>query len=203
MGGSLVHTTLGQQIETIYTFVTPWRNTPWNEKERLEKDLREFQLSHPNIEYVRILVVGEIGAGKSSFINSINSAFQKRITTEALANATSSTSFTRTYRTYTIKSGESILPFVFNDVMGLESEESRGAHPEDIVKALQGFLKEGHKFNPASCVSVDDEGYKSNPTPQERTYCLVYVMAADKVSLMSSEVIKKMEYVRKKASEMG
>lgn len=51
------------------------------------------------------------------------------------------------YKTYTIKSGQSILPFVFNDIMGLESEESHGAQPEDIVKALQGFLKEGHKVS--------------------------------------------------------
>lgn len=66
------------------------------EKERLEKDLREFRLSHPNVQYVRILLTGDVGVGKSSFINSINSTFQKRITTEALANTSASESFTKT-----------------------------------------------------------------------------------------------------------
>nr|XP_055038666.1 interferon-induced protein 44-like [Misgurnus anguillicaudatus] len=183
-------------------FEKPWRSTPWGEKESLEKNLREFPLSHPNVNYVRILLTGDVGAGKSSFINSINSAFQKRITTEALANSTSSKSFTKSYKTYYIKSGESILPFVFNDIMGLESIELEGAHPEDIVKALQGFLKEGYKFNPVSSVSVGDDGYRSDPTAQEQTYCLVYIIAADKVSMMYPEVIQKMQYIRAKASEL-
>ncbi|KAI7810493.1 putative interferon-induced protein 44-like [Triplophysa rosa] len=183
------------------------------EKDYLEKNLRDFRLNHPNVEYVRILLIGDVGAGKSSFINSINSAFQKRITTEALANSTSSDSFTKTYRTYYIRSGESILPFVFNDVMGLESQESKGAHPEDIVKALQGFMKHMtyisvflsfiSQFNPASAVSVDGEGYQSDPTLQEQSYCLVYVMAADKVPFMNTDVIRKMQNVRTKASELA
>jgi len=48
------------------------------------------------------------------------------------------------YRTYYIRNGQSLLPFVFNDIMGLESGESNGAHQEDIAKALEGLLKEGH-----------------------------------------------------------
>lgn len=130
--------------------------------------------------------------------------------------------------------------------MGLESDKSKGVHPEDIVKALQGFLKEGHKvrknvslqedimnlrnrfewfcytlsllawlgeyklftclwiqFNPVSPVSVGDEGYKSDPSLQEQTFCLVYIMAADKVSIMNSDVIKKMQSIREKATELG
>lgn len=184
-------------------FDKPWRKTPWGENESLEKKLREFPLNNEKIKYVRILLTGDTGVGKSSFINSINNAFQKRITTVALANSTSSKSFTKSYQTYDIKSGESILPFVFNDIMGLESGTSEGAQPEDIVKALHGFLKEGYKFNPVSSASVGDFGYRSDPTSQEQTYCLVYIMAADKVSMMNPGVIKKLQYIREKASELN
>ncbi len=48
------------------------------------------------------------------------------------------------YRTYSIRNGQSVLPFVFNDIMGLESGESAGADPEDIAKDLEGLLKEGY-----------------------------------------------------------
>lgn len=59
-----------------------------------------FQMSNPNIKHVRILLAGEVGAGKSSFINSLNSAFQGRITGDALVDATTGTTFTKTVRTY-------------------------------------------------------------------------------------------------------
>lgn len=65
-------------------------------REDLRKDLRGFQLSNPNIKHVRILLAGAVGAGKSSFINSINSAFQGRVTGDALADTTSGTTFTKT-----------------------------------------------------------------------------------------------------------
>ncbi len=59
------------------------------------------------------------------------------------------------YRTYSIRNGQSVLPFVFNDIMGLESGKSQlqshsesgdsaGAHQEDIAKAFEGLLKEGY-----------------------------------------------------------
>ncbi|KAL1254790.1 hypothetical protein QQF64_017019 [Cirrhinus molitorella] len=84
--------------------------------------------------------------------------------------------------------------------MGLESGESQGADPEDIARSLEGLLKEGHKFNPV--MSAKNEDCRSNPSSEDLTYCLVYVIAADKVSMMNDEVFKKMRYIRKKASEL-
>uniref|UniRef100_A0A673NEF1 G domain-containing protein n=1 Tax=Sinocyclocheilus rhinocerous TaxID=307959 RepID=A0A673NEF1_9TELE len=158
-------------------FDKPWRETPWDKKELLDKNLRELKLSDSNVKYIRILLVGEIGAGKSSFINSVNSAFLGRITTEALADSGSGESFTKAV----------ILPFVFNDIMGLELEDSHGAHPEDI-------------FNPSA--SDKNSDCKSETSPEDLTYCLVYVIAADKVSLMNHEVFKKMKDIRQKASSL-
>lgn len=40
---------------------------------------------------------------------------------------------------------DSPLPFVFNDIMGLERDEGEGVHTLDITTAIQGFLEEGHK----------------------------------------------------------
>ncbi|KAK2883406.1 hypothetical protein Q8A67_017043 [Cirrhinus molitorella] len=104
------------------------------------------------------------------------------------------------YRTYYIRDGQSVLPFVFNDIMGLESGESQGADPEDIVKSLKGLLKEGHNFNPV--MSAKNEDCRSNPSTEDLTYCLVYVIAADTVSMMNDDVFKKMRYIRQKASEL-
>ncbi|XP_042610376.1 interferon-induced protein 44-like [Cyprinus carpio] len=98
MGGS---ESTSQTKKSSAEFDKSWRETPWDNKELLEKNLRELKLSDSKVKYIRILLAGEVGAGKSSFINSVNSAFQRRITTEALADSVSGTSFTRTPRTFT------------------------------------------------------------------------------------------------------
>lgn len=134
--------------ETDFEYGKAWRDTPWGEKGHLEKTLKDFGLCDPNIKHARILVVGEIGAGKSSFINSVNSVFQGRITNEALVNKTTDTSrtFTKLYKTYYIRNGQSLMPFVLTDTMGIESENLHGIHQEDIVKAMEGCIKERYKL---------------------------------------------------------
>lgn len=49
------------------------------------------------------------------------------------------------YKTYHIKDQDGKeLPFVFNDIMGLEKDEG-GALPADICSALKGRIKDGYK----------------------------------------------------------
>ncbi|XP_053332621.1 interferon-induced protein 44-like [Clarias gariepinus] len=183
-------------------FDEPWRKMPWGNKHDLEETLRNFKLSNPDVKFVRILIVGEVGAGKSSFINSINDAFQGRITSGALVDATSGTSFTKVYKTHNIRGKDnSILPFVFNDIMGLEPADNHGAHVQDIVSALRGFLKEGYKFNPVNPVSEDDNNYKYNPRVSDQTFCLINIISANDVSRMDDKVVQKMKKIREEASK--
>ncbi|KAL1254768.1 hypothetical protein QQF64_016997 [Cirrhinus molitorella] len=84
--------------------------------------------------------------------------------------------------------------------MGLEPGESQGAHPKDIARSLEGLLKEGHQFNPAA--SAKNNNCRCNPSSEDLTYCLVYVTAADKVSMMDDDVFKKIRYIRQKASDL-
>ncbi|XP_053532203.1 interferon-induced protein 44-like [Ictalurus punctatus] len=175
---------------------------PWGCKRFLEEKLRNFELCSTDVKFVRILVVGEVGAGKSSFINAVNNAFQERITSGALVDGRSGTSCTKIYKTHHIKGKDgSRLPFVFNDVMGLESANGQGVHVKDIISALKGFLEEGYKFNPVTPTSQNDSNYNKNPKTSDKPFCLVNIIPANRVSLMYQKLIKKMKEIREVASE--
>lgn len=184
-------------------FETPWRTVTWGKakKDSLIEDIRKIQPCTTHLKCLRIIVVGPAGAGKSSFINSVNNAFQGRITSNALSDAIGSgISFTRKYSEFEMKTGNLKLSTFFNDVMGLEIGSEKGCHPDDIFKAIHGFMKNGHMFNPEKPISPEDPDYIKNPNLSDETYCMVYVLAADRIKLAKDEIFKKLRNIRKEVS---
>ncbi|KAA8577597.1 hypothetical protein FQN60_007331, partial [Etheostoma spectabile] len=167
--------------------------------------VKDYEPDHEDIKQIRILLYGPVGAGKSSFINSVSSVVRGRMTTPALASATTSDkSFTKKYVTHKIKKGrgqsKTYYPYVFNDVMGLEKGD--GVRAEDIKLALRGHVKEGYKFNPASALSEGDPGYNPCPSPEDKVHVLVCVLSANAAEFTDS-VLQKMADIRELASDMA
>ncbi|XP_046885637.1 interferon-induced protein 44-like isoform X2 [Hypomesus transpacificus] len=181
----------------------PWREAAWNNRDQMIEKLRTFPLNDPELGMIRILLHGPVGAGKSSFINSVKSAFAGRVVMSVLVDALSSFSFTNKYETHFIKEGEGRLPFVFNDVMGLETMESRGVHIDDIISALKGHIPEDYEFNPSVFLTNSKPEYIQDPKLSDKVHCLVSVVSADKMSMMSKDTKDKMRTVREKASLLG
>ncbi|XP_053471546.1 interferon-induced protein 44 [Ictalurus furcatus] len=188
-------------------FDKPWREVTWSgeEKSQILRKLKDFQPSTAQVRELKILLHGPVGAGKSSFINSVNTVLQGYNTTGALAASSAGKSFTVEFKYHRLKKDKpgSFYPFVFTDIMGLEPEDSNGVQTEDIVKILQGHVKGGYTFNPLKVIDKDDRNYISNPGLKDKVHCLVSVLPADKISLISDDVIKKMRAVREKARELG
>ncbi|KAM9472000.1 interferon-induced protein 44-like [Salvelinus alpinus] len=187
-------------------FEKEWRITPWGQKEVILQKLKDYVPGNPDIKSIRVLLHGPVGAGKSSLINFINSVFQGHITSIALADsAIAGESFTIKYQTHKIETGKHGIyyPIVFNDVMGLEESSGKGVHKDDIINALKGHVKEGHKFNPMSPLSEEDPGYIKIPSSEDRVHCLVSVMPADKMAFLRESVIQKMRDIRLAAAEKG
>ncbi|XP_063068470.1 interferon-induced protein 44-like [Engraulis encrasicolus] len=185
---------------------TEWREMDWSKdcRNRMERELRELRPSNPEVKHLRILLHGPVGAGKSSFINSIDTVFQGQVSTRALVGGMESDKCsTKKYQTYAFMNGDSgSLPFVVNDTMGLAKENLNGVQVNDIISALKGRMRNKYKFNPVSPLSEGDPFYNSNPSLNERVHCLVSVISMDTISCMDDDIITKMQAIREAASDL-
>ncbi|XP_054482884.1 interferon-induced protein 44-like isoform X2 [Anoplopoma fimbria] len=184
-------------------FSQPWRAVTASHQDNLDF-VESYKPLNRDVKNLRIMLHGPVGSGKSSFINSVESALQGRITRRALTDTISRGYCTKKYTAYKIHKGrDRFYSFIFNDIMGFEKMTNRGVNVEDVKLAMKGHVPDGYKFDPEVQFQDDDDDYNSCPTLDDRVHVLVCVVPADNVSLMSPEVVKKMREVREAASEMG
>ncbi|KAL7866145.1 hypothetical protein SRHO_G00113920 [Serrasalmus rhombeus] len=183
------------------TELNEWRDVQWNQSPLITA-LQNFKISNRKVRELRFLLVGPIGAGKSSIINTIKSIFAGHQFINCLA-ASDLMDFTITYQKHTIGT----LPFAFCDMMGIESDKSQGVHTDDIVSALKGHMPNNYKFNPSVPMCEDHKNQKSkyirNPSVNDQIHCLVNVIPAYGIMLLDNKVIQKMKTVRAEASKLG
>lgn len=183
------------------TFSKPWRPFP-EKNENILEFLNSYKPRNKEANHLRILFMGPAGAGKSSFINSIDSVLQGRVTGRGLTDAISGKTFTKKYKTFKFSKGsQGHYSFVCNDIMGME-QKNAGIHVDDIKLALKGHVTDGYEFIPQQQLNEGDLGYRSCPSLNDRVHVLVTVVPAGLVSLLSEEVVKKLREVRLAASEM-
>ncbi|CAM4656861.1 unnamed protein product [Leuciscus chuanchicus] len=184
----------------------PWRNVLWTaeRREELMESIRNHKPLMPSMSRVRILMIGPVGAGKSSFFNSINSVFMGRMTSKAMSGS-AGTSLTTQFRTYPVKDGREgkPLPFVLCDTMGLEEQSGAGLDIDDISIILQGHVPDRYKFNPMAPFQPDEQKASRPASLQEKIHCVVYVIDATKISLMSSKLEEKLAAIRRKVNSLG
>uniref|UniRef100_A0A3P9PUH0 G domain-containing protein n=1 Tax=Poecilia reticulata TaxID=8081 RepID=A0A3P9PUH0_POERE len=68
----------------------PWRELSWGQKQNDLQYVQQYKPEKDDIRYLRILLYGPVGAGKSSFINTVSNVLRGRMTIPALASATTS-----------------------------------------------------------------------------------------------------------------
>ncbi|XP_068575223.1 interferon-induced protein 44-like isoform X2 [Cebidichthys violaceus] len=166
--------------------------------------VKDYQPHNKEVKQLRVLLHGLTGAGKSSFINSVDSVLQDRITGRALTDSIGGKSFTTEHRTYKFNKGGpgTFYPFVFTDLMGLEKDNHGGVCVEDIKLAMKGHIKHGYEINPCSKISEDDQNYNKDPTLKDQVHVLVCVIDANTQNILDHESVIKMRDVRLAASHM-
>ncbi|XP_032399741.1 interferon-induced protein 44 isoform X1 [Etheostoma spectabile] len=186
-------------IFSFLNFSKPWRTINWGDK----SDLQYVNDNKPQTDgqQLRFLLHGPVGAGKSCFINSVQSVLQGRMCRLALEDNNSLSCFTKKYTTYKIqKDPHAFYPFVFNDIMGLAKD--KGVPVDDIKLALKGHVKEDYVFNPECKLSEKDSSYNKHPTANDKVHVLICVVPAD-TSGMSGEIQAMIRDIRMEASKLG
>ncbi|XP_041647626.1 interferon-induced protein 44-like [Cheilinus undulatus] len=194
------------QVEETTEMERPWRTVIWKSETKAElmDKIRTYELLNPSVASVRVLLIGPVGAGKSSFFNSISSVFKGRVTNQAMAGCLT-TSLTTQFRTYSLKDGRQgkPLPITLCDTMGLEENTGAGLNIGDIISILKGHLPDRYEFNPSVTLSWDTKGYCASPELKDKIHCVAYVVDACKVSIMPSKLEEKMNWIRRKINSFG
>ncbi|XP_072314220.1 interferon-induced protein 44-like [Eucyclogobius newberryi] len=184
----------------------PWRIVQWNEEKRqeLKKQIQSYCPDVRGVKEARVLMVGPVGAGKSSFFNSINSVFRGNMTSQAITG-TAGKSLTVQFRTYTMKAGKGgpAVPLVLCDTMGLEEGTDAGLNPDDVINICKGHVQDRYQFSQSASLQEGTPGYRKHVTLKDKIHCVVYVLDAGRVSLMGQKMLDKLRTIRKKANHMG
>ncbi|XP_047674996.1 interferon-induced protein 44-like [Tachysurus fulvidraco] len=182
----------------------PWREVVWRDttREDLRKSFVSYKLLLESLTQVKVLLLGPVASGKSSFINSVRSTMYKRAV--HLHNVgTGFEGFTQKMTTYDIQVNQRGSPTVLSlcDVMPLGDDDSTGLSYADALAVIKSHVPEGYKRG----VTVTDtvSGYVEKPTLEEKIHCVLFVLDVSKVSSYPSSLESTLRKLRTTISDLG
>ncbi|XP_072366480.1 interferon-induced protein 44-like isoform X2 [Scyliorhinus torazame] len=192
------------EVYRVEELKAPWRNITFDEwhKRNQIASINSYKLYRSSVPQARILLIGPIGGGKSSFINSVNSVFRGHVTNRALAGG-GTINGTKMFRTYSFGNADGKSPpLMLCDTMGMTECTEWGIHSDDIISIIKGHVPKKYQFNTTSPIQTDTKGYIKSATIGERIHCVVYVLDASKPTLLSPEMERKMCTIQSQITDL-
>ncbi|WAR31670.1 IF44L-like protein [Mya arenaria] len=176
-----------------------WGKHPEFGDELRQELLQEIASMQPyselKLQEYRVLLIGPVGAGKSSFVNTVCSAFKGRIVQRASCGEEQH-SFTKSYQAYNVKTKKNAsLHFRLCDTRGLEPD--LGINIKEFDYLVNGHVPEKYEFNAEASISLEDKMFVVKPSLAEKVHCVVFVIDASTLNKLDPDVMKKMkEFVK-------
>ncbi|XP_043316817.1 interferon-induced protein 44-like [Cervus canadensis] len=167
-------------------------------------DVRAYSPFANLVSEIRILLLGPVGSGKSSFFNSVKSIFQGHLTRQAIVGS-DVTSITEQYRIYSIKDGKNgqSLPFMLCDSMGLDENEGVGLCVDDIPHILKGCVPDRYEFSPHKPITPKHPTFITSPSLKDRIHCVAFVFDINSMDNLSSKMMVKFKQIQKEVINCG
>ena len=147
------------------------------DSKRLQNKVLSFDPKARNlpVDSINILLCGGVGAGKSSFVSTIDSLFEGR-TSRLAPHGTGTGSLTRKLRKYTFTDSGT------NQLAHWKVWDSMGWGMNDYKQGELGYILDGNL--PDGCdldhpISARTPGFKAQPSIADRVHCVCLVVSCD------------------------
>ncbi|XP_052759952.1 interferon-induced protein 44-like [Mya arenaria] len=185
--------------------VKSWPNAPeLNDKllDQLKEEIATFKPpSDLDLINIRVLLLGPVGSGKSSFYNTVDSVFRGRISQRARCG-TSAQGITTAYKPYTVsKQSGPRLQFQLCDTRGLEVNQGLDLLVCNFL--LDGHVPEHYEFNPATPITPESPGFIQKPGLADKVHCVLFVLEANTVDDLPTKLVEKMNSFQKLMNKKG
>ncbi|KAL7872512.1 hypothetical protein SRHO_G00074950 [Serrasalmus rhombeus] len=185
---------------------SPWREVCWTDwtRQSLRHNFASYKLVLETLPRVRALLLGPVGSGKSSLVNSIRSTIYRRIV--HLPNVGTATgSFTKKLKSYDIRAEKGGSPSALSlcDVMAIGDEDFAGLSYSDTLDIIKGHVPEGYKFQSDFPINDKINGYRAAPTLKDQIHCVLFVLDAAKVTSYSSSLRTSLRRLHTTVSDLG
>ncbi|XP_062868955.1 interferon-induced protein 44-like [Trichomycterus rosablanca] len=187
---------------------SPWRAGTWTPaaKEELMERIKSYKPACDGVTEARVLLLGPVGAGKSSFISSVQSAFSGRVLNRAMVGSSTSSSFTKKLQSFTIRSsaeGSDCTSLVLCDTMGIGQGNATGLSIYDALCVIKGHVPEGHQFCAEEPVRSETVGFIRKPSLKDKIHCVVFVVDANKIHSYPHTLSSTFQQLREHISKLG
>nr|XP_034306892.1 interferon-induced protein 44-like isoform X2 [Crassostrea gigas] len=191
----LVKGSLDEELDSL------WRDSPeWSPQ--TFQELKEFVANYKPFEEIKIpevniLLMGPVGAGKSSFFNTINTIFKGEMSSRACTGSAES-SLTEKFCKFRVRdpTTKKHLCFRICDTRGVE--EGVSINGEDLGFLLDGNLPNNYTFQLDSEASTKRTGFVEEPTVKEKMHVVVFVLDGSTLDVLSEGVVSKLKKIKRK-----